>query len=211
MENLFMATLLQLDSSPLASSVSRELTREFVSNWKTAHPTGQVIYRDLAANPPKPLDQGWIYAAYTPVDALQPEQKALLAVSNECIAELESANEYVIGVAMHNFSIPSVLKQWIDQVVRRGRTFSYGPKGPAGLLSGKKATVLLATGGVYDEGTPYAAFNFVEPYLRTILGFIGITDVTFVTAGGTAQLMSGSVDRSQFLAPHLETVRSIAV
>lgn len=206
-----MATLLQLDSSPLASSISRELTREFVGKWKNAHPGGKVIVRDLAANPPKPVDQSWIYGAHTPADALQPDQKALLAYSEECIAELEQADEYVIGVAMHNFSIPSVLKLWIDQVVRGGRTFAYGPNGPKGLLSGKKATVLAATGGVYQAGTPYAAFNFIDPYLTTILGFIGITDLTFVTAGGTAQLMSGTVDRGQFLAPHLDQVRSIAV
>ncbi|MDX6456789.1 MAG: FMN-dependent NADH-azoreductase, partial [Acidobacteriaceae bacterium] len=84
-----MPTLLQIDSSPLASSVSRELTREFVSNWKIAHPSGRVIVRDLAANPPKPVDQAWIYAAHTPADALQPEQKALLAQSEESIAELQ--------------------------------------------------------------------------------------------------------------------------
>ncbi len=128
-----MATLLQIDSSPLSSSVSRELTREFVSNWEIAHPSGQVIVRDLAANPPKPLDQAWIYAAHTPADALQPEQKAILSYSEECIAELERADEYVIGVAMHNFSIPSVVKLWIDQVVRSGRTFAYGgPRGAEG-------------------------------------------------------------------------------
>jgi FMN-dependent NADH-azoreductase len=207
-----MATLLHLDTSPLASSVSRELTREFVSNWTAAHPEGKVIYRDLAAKPPKPLDQAWIHAAFTPEAALQSEQKALLAYSEESIAELEQAEEYVIGVAMHNFSIPSVLKLWIDQVLRSGRTFAYGgADGPKGLLSGKKATVLVATGGVYDAGTPYAAFNFIDPYLRTILGFIGITDVKFVTAGGTAQLRTGTVDRSQFLQPHLDQVRSIAV
>jgi len=206
-----MATLLQLNTSPLPSSVSRELTREFVSNWKASHPSGKVIDRDLAANPPKPLDQAWIYATFTPEEARQPEQKDLIAYSDQCISELELADEYVIGVAMHNFSIPSVLKLWIDQVVRRGRTFSYGADGPRGLLSGKKATVLVATGGVYDAGTPYAALNFIDPYLRTILGFIGITDVKFVTAGGTAQLMSGTVDRGQFLQPHLEQVRSIAV
>jgi FMN-dependent NADH-azoreductase len=206
-----MATLLHLNTSPMASSVSRELTREFVSNWKANHPAGLVIDRDLAANPPKPLDQAWIYATFTPEEARQPEQKDLIAYSDQCISELELADEYVIGVAMHNFSIPSVLKLWIDQVVRRGRTFAYGAEGPKGLLSGKKATVLVATGGVYDAGTPYAALNFIDPYLRTILGFIGITDVEFVTAGGTAQLMSGTVDRGQFLQPHLDQVRSIAV
>jgi FMN-dependent NADH-azoreductase len=199
-----------LDSSPLASSVSRELTREFASNWKIAHPSGRVIHRDLAANPPKPIDQAWIYSAYTPAEAQQAEHKAILASSDEYINELDQADEYVLGVAMHNFSIPSVLKLWIDQIMRSGRTFSYGTEGAKGLLSGKKATVLAATGGVYDEGTPYAGMNFIDPYLRTILGFIGITDLTFVTAGGTAQLRSG-IDRGDFLKPHLEQVRSIAV
>jgi FMN-dependent NADH-azoreductase len=207
-----MPTLLQIDSSPLSTSVSRELTREFVSNWRIAHPSGQVIVRDLAANPPMPVDQAWIHAAYTPAEGLQPEQKALLAYSEESIAELVQADEYVIGVAMHNFSIPSVVKLWIDQVVRGGRTFAYGgPDGPKGLLTGKKATILAATGGVYQAGTPMAGFHFIEPYLNTILGFVGVTDVTFLTAGGTQQLMSGKVDRGLFLQPHLEQVRSIAV
>ena len=205
-----MPTLLALDTSPLASSVSRELMREFVSNWKITHPSGQVIYRDLAANPPKSVDQTWIYAVYTPAEALQPEQKAALTFSNECIDELERADEYVFGVAMHNFSIPSVLKLWIDQVVRKGRTFDYGADGAKGLLVGKKATILAATGGVYDPGTPYAGMNFIDPYLRTILGFLGIMNVNFVTAGGTSQLSSGA-DRGEFLKPHLELVRSIAV
>jgi FMN-dependent NADH-azoreductase len=205
-----MPTLLVLESSPLAGSVSRELTREFVSNWKTAHPSGQVIHRDLAAHPPKPVDQTWIFSAHMPADALQPDQKAALAPSDQYIDELEKADEYVLGVAMHNFSIPSVLKLWIDQIVRAGRTFSYGPEGAKGALTGKKATILAATGGVYDQGTPYAEMNFIDPYLRHILGFIGITNVTFVTAGGTAQLRSGK-DRGEFLKPHLEQVRSIAV
>jgi FMN-dependent NADH-azoreductase len=206
-----MATLLHLDSSPLASSVSRELTREFVSNWKAAHPSGRVLYRDLSANPPKPVDQSWIHAMFTPAEARQPEQAALLRESDESIAELEQADEYVIGVAMHNFSIPSVLKLWIDQVVRNGRTFSYGPEGIKGLLSGKKATILSATGGVYQAGTPLAGMNFMEPYLGAVLGFIGVKDIKFVTAGGTSQLMTGKVERSVFLQPHLEQVRSIAV
>jgi FMN-dependent NADH-azoreductase len=206
-----MTTLLHLDSSPLASSISRELTREYVENWKRAHPDGRVIYRDLAANPPKPIDQEWIQAVFTPAEARQPEQNALIAYSEASIAELEQADEYLLGVAMHNFHIPSVVKLWIDQVVRGGRTFSYGPEGAKGLLSGKKATILAATGGVYEPGTPAASMNFIDPYLRTILGFIGVKEVKILTAGGTAQLRSGNLDRGAFLQPHLEQVRSIAV
>jgi FMN-dependent NADH-azoreductase len=206
-----MPTLLHLDSSPLSTSISRELTREFVSQWKAAHPSGKVIYRDLAANPPQPIDQTWIQAVFTPADARQPEQTTLLAYSDESIAELEQADEYVLGIAMHNFNVPSVVKLWIDQIVRGGHTFAYGPEGPRGLLSGKKATILAASGGVYEPGTPAAPMNFINPYLKMIFGFIGVQDVTFVNAGGTAQLRSANADRAAFLQPHIEHVRSIAV
>jgi FMN-dependent NADH-azoreductase len=205
-----MPTLLHLDSSPLESSISRELTREFVKTWKNAHPDGTVTYRNLAANTPKPVDTAWIYSSFTPEASRTPEQKATLALSDELIAELERADEYVFGVAMHNFSIPSVLKLWIDQIVRSGRTFVYAESGPQGLLLGKKATILAASGGVYQAGTPASALNFVDPYLKTILGFIGVTDVTFVTAGGAAQVMTGAVDRQAFLKATLERVRTVA-
>ncbi len=205
-----MATLLHLDSSPLQGSISRELTREFVKTWKAGRVDGEVISRDLAADPSKPLDAAWVGAAYTPEEALTAEQKQVLANSDELIAELKRADEYVIGVAMHNFSIPSVLKLWIDQVARRGKTFSYGAGGPEGLLKGKKATIVMASGGVYQLGTPAGAMNFVEPYLRSVLGFLGVTDVTFITAGGAAQVMTGAVDRASFLKPALEQVRGVA-
>lgn len=205
-----MPTLLHLDSSPLETSISRELTREFVKTWKNAHPDGTVVYRDLAAHAPTPIDASWIFSSFTPPASRTSEQNAILALSDELIAELQHADEYVIGVAMHNFTIPSVLKLWIDQIVRSGSTFVYSESGPQGLLHGKKATVLSAAGGVYDVGTPTAAFNFIDPYLKTVLGFIGITDITFVTAGGAAQIMTGAIDRESFLKPTLEHVRTIA-
>lgn len=205
-----MPTLLHLDSSPLATSISRELTREFVKTWQNAHPDGTVIYRDLAANPPKPVDTVWISSSFTPEASRTPEQKAALAPSDELISELEHADEYVIGVAMHNFSIPSVLKLWIDQVVRSGRTSGYAESGLRGLLQAKKATILAASGGVYEAGTPASALNFIDPYLKTILGFIGVNDVKFVTAGGAAQVIMGAVDRETFLKPTLELVRTVA-
>jgi FMN-dependent NADH-azoreductase len=205
-----MATLLHLDSSPLETSISRELGREFVKTWKAAHNDGTVIYRDLAGSAPKPIDTAWIYSNFTPVPSRSEEQTAALALSEELIDELEKADEYVIGVAMHNFSIPAVLKLWIDQIVRGGRTFSYGESGPQGLLVGKKATVLVASGGVYEQGTPAAAFDFIEPYLKTLLGFLGVTDVTFVNAGGTRAVLMGEADRATFLQPLLERVREAA-
>jgi FMN-dependent NADH-azoreductase len=205
-----MPTLLHLDSSPLETSISRELGREFVKTWNAVHPDGRVIYRDLAASALKPLDAAWIFSSFTPESSRSSEQTATLALSDELISELERADEYVIGVAMHNFTIPGVLKLWIDQVLRSGSTFSYGTSGPVGLLKGKKATVLLATGGVYEAGSPASGLNFVEPYLTTILGFIGVTDVKFVTAGGTAKIMMGAIDRETLLGPVLERVREVA-
>jgi FMN-dependent NADH-azoreductase len=205
-----MPTLLQIDSSPLPTSLSRELTREFVQAWKAAHPDGTVITRDLTVFAPRPLDAAWIQAAYTPDEARTAEQKGLLAVSEELIGELERADEYVIGVAMHNFSIPAVLKLWVDQVARKGRTFTYGPAGPKGLLLGKKATLLVATGGRYGAGSPAAAMNFADPYLVTVLSFLGVTDIKVITAGGASQLAAGAVDRPTFLQPALEQVRAVA-
>src|SRR5947209_2524209 len=107
-----MSTLLHIDSSPLSTSVSRELTRAFTQAWKVGHPDGTVIYRDLTTNVPKPLDAAWIQAVYTPEAARSPEQKALLAFSDELISELKRADEYVFGVAMHNFTVPSTFKLW---------------------------------------------------------------------------------------------------
>lgn len=205
-----MPTLLHIDSSPLVGSVSRELTREFVRSWKTGHPAGTVIDRDLAAAPAPPIGASWIGAAYTPPDARTPEQAKMLALSDELIDELQRADEYVIGVAMHNFNIPAVLRLWIDQVVRKGRTFAYNENGPQGLLQGKKATVVVASGGVYAPDTPMASMNHIEPYMKTILGFMGVTDVKFIAAGGTASLMSGSVDRPAFLKPMVEEIHAAA-
>ena len=205
-----MPTLLHIDSSPLESSITRELTREFVKTWKAAHPDGTVIDRDLAIQQPKPIDAAWIDSIQIPAEARTLEQKAALAVSDELIDELERADEYVFGVAMHNFSVPSVFKLWIDQISRHGRTFDYDETGARGLLQGKKATIVIASGAVYELGTPTGAMNFVEPYLKALLGFLGVTDVKFVTASGASQVRHGKVDRATFLQPVLEQVRTVA-
>ena len=205
-----MSTLLHIDSSPLYErSVSRQLTGAFVTQWKSSHPDGTVVDRDLNATPVAPITAEWVGAAYTPERARTQQQKALLALSDALLAELEQAEEYVFGVPMHNFGVPSVLKLWIDQIARVGRTFSYADGTPKGLLTGKKAAFIIATGGIYDAKTQMASFNFVEPYLRSVFGFLGVTDATFLTAGGTAALNQG-LDRDAFLAPHLQVVQSHA-
>ena len=205
-----MPILLHVDSSPLyGRSVSRELTTAFVTQWKASHPDGKVVYRDLNATPIPPVSAGWVGASYTPEDARTPEQKELLSLSDSLIAELEQADEYVIGVPMHNFGVPSVLKLWIDQIARAERTFSYANGRPKGLIIGKKATFIIATGGIYDAQTQMASFNFVEPYLRSVFGFLGLTDAAFLTAGGTMALNQGR-DRAAFIAPHLQKVQKHA-
>jgi FMN-dependent NADH-azoreductase len=205
-----MPKLLEIDSSPLyGRSVSRQLTDAFVTQWKSSHPDGTVVDRDLNATSIPPVTGEWVGAAYTPDEARTPEQKQVLALSDTLLAELEQADEYVFGVPMHNFGVPSVLKLWIDQIARVGRTFSYAGGTPKGLLTGKKATFIIATGGNYDPQTQMASFNFVEPYLRSVFGFLGVTDTTFLTAGGTAALNYGQ-DRDAFLAPHLQAVQTHA-
>jgi FMN-dependent NADH-azoreductase len=205
-----MPTLLHIDSSPVyGRSVSRELTAAFVAQWKSSNPEGTVIYRDLSATPIPPISAEWVGAVYTPDAARTPEQKELLTLSDSLLAELEQADEYVLGVPMHNFGIPSVLKLWIDQIARVGKTFTYADGTPKGLIIGKKATFIIATGGIYDAQTKMASFNFVEPYLRSVFGFLGVMDATFVTAGGTSVLNQGQ-DRNAFLAPHLQAVQSHA-
>ncbi|WP_353065980.1 NAD(P)H-dependent oxidoreductase [Tunturibacter psychrotolerans] len=204
-----MPTLLVVNSSPFSeTSVSRGLTSEFVENWKKANPTGKVIIRDLAASNLKTIDAAWVGAAYTPKDARSAEQTEALVLSATLLAELRAADEYVLGVPMHNFGVPAVLKLWIDQIARVGETFSYASGAPKGLLIGKRATFLVATGGAYDAGTQMASFNHVEPYLRDVFGFLGVTDTTFLSAGGAAALMQGQTDRATFLQPHFEAIRS---
>ncbi len=205
-----MNTLLHIDSSPLyGQSVSRELTGAFVAQWQSSHPGGTVVDRDLNATSIAPVTAEWVAAIYTPEDVRTSQQKELLSLSDTLIAELEQADEYVFGVPMHNFGVPSVLKLWIDQVARVGKTFSYADGIPKGLLSEKKTTFIIATGGIYDAQTQMASFNFVEPYLRSVFGFLGVTDATFLTAGGTMALNHGQ-DRDAFLAPHLRAVQTHA-
>jgi FMN-dependent NADH-azoreductase len=205
-----MSTLLHIDSSPLyGPSVSRQLTGAFVTQWKSSHPDGTVVYRDLNATRIPPISAEWVGAVYTPEAARTRQQKELLTLSDSLLAELEQADEYVFGVPMHNFGVPSVLKLWIDQIARVGRTFSYADGTPKGLIIGKKATFIIATGGIYDAQTKMASFNFVEPYLRSVFGFLGVTDATFLTAGGTGVLNQGH-DRNAFLASHLQAVQTHA-
>jgi len=174
--------LLRIDSSARRNSVSRQLTQKFVEAWKKEHPTGEVIERDLATTQLPLITDEWTLAAHSDAARLTPAQQETLSISEALIEELLAANTIVIGAPMYNFTVSAPLKAWIDQVVRIGRTFTYGPKGPDGVLKGKKVVVLTSRGGAFRPGTPAAQYDHQEPYLRHILGFVGLTDVTFIHA-----------------------------
>ena len=173
--------LLQIDSSARTSSVTRRLTAKFAEEWRKNHPDGEVIRRDLSATFLPLITDAW---AATQVDDSKrtPAERSYLATSDELIGELQAADTVVIGAPMYNFTIPAPLKAWIDQVVRLGKTVIYGPNGPQGLLAKKKVVVITSRGGAYEKGTAKEAYDFQEPYLRHVLGFMGLTDVTFIHA-----------------------------
>jgi FMN-dependent NADH-azoreductase len=181
-----MTNILTLNGSPKTEgSVSRNLIERFVEKWR-AQNTANVVARDVGTTPPPHLDEATIGAFYTPEDARSDDQQARIAFSDELVGELEAADVIVIGAPMHNFGIPSGLKAWIDLVARVGRTFKYTENGPEGLLTGKKVYVLTARGGNYSEDSPAHAMDHQVPYLRTVLGFLGLDDVTFIHAHGVA-------------------------
>ena len=204
-----MPTLLHLDASPRGDySISRQLSAAAVAAWKDKHPGGKVIVRDLTKTKMTFVDPDWIMGAFSPPDQVTDDHKNALAISDTLIAELLEADEIVMGTPMYNFTIPAVVKAWIDHVVRAGKTFSYGSAGPEGLAKGRKMLVTVASGGSYDKASGMEAYNYETPYLRQILGFIGITDLTFVHAGGTMRVVQGQISAEDFLAPWLKQVRA---
>lgn len=175
-----MTQILHIDSSPRGErSHSRQLTRAFVEDLKGSHPDATVVYHDLGHQPVPPVDEPWIAAAYSDPATHTPELKQAIALSNQLVDELLASDILVIGAPMYNFSIPSTLKAYIDQIVRAGRTFTF--PGYEGLATGKKAFIFCARGGGdYGVGEQMEAANFQDPYFKTIFGMIGITDITFL-------------------------------
>jgi FMN-dependent NADH-azoreductase len=200
-----MPTLLHIDASPRGDrSISRQLTREFAIAWKQANPDGEIIYRDLARNPVPLVTEAFIAAVYTPPDARSPELRSAIATSDQLIAELQTANDYVFGVPMYHFSVPAGFKAYIDQIVLPGRTYSYASDqsgSRTGLLKGKRATLIMSRGWSYQHGSPLSPYNLQENWIRMILGFVGVTTIEVVAAEGTAHLDRGKCDREEYFRP----------
>jgi FMN-dependent NADH-azoreductase len=190
-------------------SKSRRLALDFLQHWKKAHPAAHIVTRDT--NTISHVNAQTLAASTTPAEKRNPEQVKTAAVSDALIAEVEAADTIVIGAPMYNFTISSTLKAWIDHIAIAGRTFRYTPSGPAGLLTGKKVFVVASRGGFYVEG-PAKAMDFQEPYLRAMLGFLGLTDVTFIHAEGqnTQRAAEGFTQARAAIGRLLSPVRAAA-
>lgn len=183
-----MTSLLAINASPRYElSTSRKLTSLFVEKWRAAHPGGEVVERDLIKTTLPFVDLPWIGGAFTPPEQHSPESAAAIKISNDLVAELRAADRIIIGTPMYNFTIPAVLKAYIDHIVRVGVTVVDN----VGQLTGKKATVILASGGDFSPGSPIEGYNYASGYLRQLLGFIGLTDLDIVLAGAARAGMAG--------------------
>jgi len=201
-----MATLLLINSSPKSNSVSAGLTRQFAQDWQAKHPTGRVVERNLSTTGLPLIDEAWITAAHTPPAQRSPEQKALLALSDQLIDEILEADVILLGVPMHNFFVPAALKAWIDQIARVGKTFAYSERGPKGLVpGGKKLVAVITRGGVVASSQ--GDNDPLEAYLRQILSFIGLTDLSIVHADRQGM---GAEASAKSVAIAMEQVRSLA-
>ena len=175
--------ILQINSSARSAGAnSTRLADAITARLKAANPAAVVELRDLAAHPHPVLDEAALGALFTPADQRTPEQAARVALDDALIAQLQSADAIVLGVPMYNFGVPVQLKTWIDAIARAGVTFRYTENGPEGLVKGKKVYVALARGGIYRD-TPA---DSQVPYLKGVLGFLGMTDVEFIYAEGLA-------------------------
>lgn len=182
-----MSNLIVIDTSPRKDSVSRRLSERFIENWANAYPDARIVHRDVGANPPEHLDDELIDALRREPEKLSERQIAARQTSDAMIAELQDADVIVIGAPMHNFTITGAFRTWLDHIARPGRTFGYKPGiGPEGLLQDKPVYVLSSRGGKYGDGDPEHPHpaDFQTGYIRHILGFMGLTDITVITANG---------------------------
>ena len=165
-------------------SFSIKLSNAILEKLKSAYPDSKVITNNLSKNPLPHLEEVHIASFYTPQDMRTEEHKEAIKHSDQAIKELMEADIIVIGVPLYNFGIPSTLKVWIDHIARAGVTFTYANGFPEGLVLNKKVYLAISSGGVYSEG-PMKSYDFTEPYLRAVLGFIGMKDIATFRVEGT--------------------------
>ena len=178
--------LLHIDSSALGdASVSRQLTASIVESFRKAEPGVEIIRRDLVEQPLDHLNGELLQVVkFRNLDGLNARQRAELEQTDALVDEFLAADVVVIGAPMYNFSVPTQLKAWIDRIAQAGRTFRYTENGPVGLAGGKKVVIASSRGGVYSTSDTMRALDHQESFLRTVLGFMGVTDVTVIRAEG---------------------------
>ena len=190
-----MPNLLHIDSSPRAASISSRLAAAFVAKWRQQNPAGSVVHHNTSLERIPYLDEAMAEAFLDSSGEPTPERRRVLAVSDRFVRELLAADILVLGVPMWNLSIPASLKAWIDLIVREGRTFAFTADGVAPLVPpGKKVFVFSARGGAYPAGSPMSALDFQEPYLRAILGVIGLTQIEFIYAERQSESPEAAAD-----------------
>lgn len=200
--------ILHLDSSIMGdNSVSRLLTAKLVQQLTRENSTATVTYHDLAAAPLTHLSGGLYAAQALSADQRTPEQQRDVETSAQAMEEFLAAEVIVIGAPMYNFSISSQLKAWIDRIAVAGKTFRYTANGPEGLAGGKKVVIVSSRGGFYGAGTPQAVLEHEESYLRTVFGFLGITDIEAINAEGVAL---GAEQRNQAIAKAQQQIEQYA-
>ncbi|WP_055749746.1 FMN-dependent NADH-azoreductase [Frankia sp. AvcI1] len=174
-----MPNLLHVDASlAQEGSTSRSLAATYIDAWRAAHPDGTVTYRDLALTPPPHLDWATLSAAFTPPEQHTPEQTEGVKLREELIGELEAADELLLSLPMYNYSVPSTLKAWVDQVILVGRTLQQPPA--ESVLTGDRVTVIATQGGSYGVGTPKEGWDHQLPFIAHVLESLGATDVELV-------------------------------
>ncbi|WP_127901593.1 FMN-dependent NADH-azoreductase [Solirhodobacter olei] len=177
-----MTAILRVEASIKGeASVSRKLTDRLIARLLDADPNASLVSRDLSAGI-RPIDADWIGAVYTPAESRSPAQAEAAAYADALLAEVKAADVIVIGLPVYNFGVPAQMKNWFDQLARRGETFVYTESGPKGLLAGKKAIIAMASDGT-PKGSP---IDFASGYVKHMLGFFGITEIETVAADAIA-------------------------
>ncbi|MEL7084428.1 MAG: NAD(P)H-dependent oxidoreductase [Cyanobacteria bacterium J06597_1] len=201
-----MATVLRIDSSArVEGSHSRQLADFFQQTWLEKYPADRFITRDVTQPSIPHVDDLAISGFQTPPDRQTPEMKQAVALSDELIAELKQAEVLLISAPMYNFSIPSAMKAWVDQIVRIGHTFAVEGNSFKGLLTTQQAFVLSASGaGGYQPEGPFGALNFVEPYFEKLLGFLGVQEVLYFSAQG---MMAGPDEQAAVIEQVKSSIR----
>lgn len=200
--------LLVVEASPRGEhSISRRMTQRFLAEWQAIHPGQDVTSRDLMKTDLRFIDASWLQAYFTPPELHSPEMRTQLRQSDELVGELLRCDHLVIATPVYNYNVPAVLKAWIDSIVRKGMTLSLDGKG---LITGRRATLLIASGGVYTDGSPIRDRDVATQYLRLILNVIGITDVTVVAGGGAKAVDLGETTMDRFLDDLQPAIRAAA-